>query len=69
MVAKNFQIRNIKITGKKIFESKSWICLFLLIPLRKTLPSHYHSRQKEITYLPQTKFFENIFPQQRGVEL
>ena len=38
IVAENFQIHGVKITGKYICESKSWTCSFLLMPLSKNLP-------------------------------
>ena len=37
MVAEKFQIHGVKITGKCICESKSWICSFLLMSLSKNL--------------------------------
>ena len=38
MVAEKFQIYDVKITGKYIYESKNWICSFLLMSPSKTLP-------------------------------
>ena len=38
IVAEKFQIYSVKITGTYICESKHWICSFLLMPPRKTLP-------------------------------
>ena len=61
MVAKNFQIHGVKITGKCICESKNW--LFTHALKQNSPPGFYHhnSRQKEIAHFLQTKIFENLF--------
>ena len=38
MVAEKFHIRGVKITGKRMCESKNWICSFLLMSLSKNFP-------------------------------
>ena len=38
LVVEKFHIYSVKITDKCIYESKNWICSFLLIPPSKTLP-------------------------------
>ena len=68
MVAEKFQIHGVKITGKCMCESKSWICSFLLMSLSKNFPqvlivTSCLGRSK-LTISPNNVFC--IFPQQRG---
>ena len=69
MVADKFQIYGVKITGKYICESKSWICSFLLMPLSKTLPQFFiiiPQAEGNYPFLPNNVFWRSIFPQQKG---
>ena len=59
MVAEKFQIYDVKIKGKYIYESKNLVCLFLLMSPRRNLS--LHTRQKEITHSSQTSFSEDLF--------
>ena len=54
-----FQIHGVKITEKYIYESKNWICSFLLMPPSKTLPRFLSSLlQAEWNYpFPSNKNF------------
>ena len=71
MVVEKFQIYSVKITDKYIFESKNWICSFLLTPqaklsLRFLILPH---RQKKITHCSWRAFSEDLFfPAERGEE-
>ena len=59
MVAKKVQIYGIKITGKCICESKSWVCSFLIISLSKNLPQVRiitTSGRRKLTIFPKQQF-------------
>ena len=66
MIAEKFQIHGVKITGKCICESKSWICSFLLMFRSKNLSQvliiTFAGRRKS-TISPKQCFF--TFPQQK----
>ena len=70
IVTETFQIHGGKITGKYNRETKNRVCSFLLMPLYNIFLQvfYYHySRQKEITFFPETTVFENLFsPVERG---
>ena len=68
LVVEKFHIYSVKITDKSIYESKNWICSFLLIPPSKTLPSFYHypPDRWELPFLPNSIFFKIFFLDEEG---
>ena len=63
MVVEIFQIHGVKITGKYICKSKSWICSFLLLSLSKNISQVLlitTAGRRKVTISPK-RFF--IFPQ------
>ena len=63
MFVEMFQIYGVKITGKYIYESKNWICSFLVEPQAKLSPGFYHYPQTEGNYLfpPEQRFLKIHF--------
>ena len=66
-VAEKFQIYSVKITSKEIYESKNWICPFLLNPQAKLSPRFLllSPRKKEITHSSGTTISKDIFSQEK----
>ena len=70
MVGDTFEIYDVKITGKCIFESKNWKKKFLLMPPGKTRASSYHHLKIIYSHLA-ILFWKSVFPKQKegGVSL
>ena len=71
MITEKFQIHSVKITGKYICESKNWICSFLLMPPRKTLPRIFiiiPQADRNCPFLPNSVVWRYFFLRRKGGE-